>query len=69
MYSELLVFSDAIKDQVMNGSTARATLAKACDNFPIDPKVFARDSAGKPLQAVFAPRVFEAHLAEKLADA
>ena len=55
MYSELLVFSDAIKDQVMNGSTARAALAKACDNFSIDPKVFARDTAGKPLQAVFTP--------------
>lgn len=47
MYSELLVSPDAAKDQVMN-ETARATLAKACDNFPIDPKVFARDTANSP---------------------
>lgn len=55
MYSELLVFSDTLKDQVVNGPQARVILAKACEHFPIDTRVFARDAQGKPLQAIFAP--------------
>lgn len=53
MYLELLIFPAALDGQRIYNEFARATVAKACDGFAIDPRVFARGADGNTLNAVY----------------
>lgn len=53
MYIELLVFPRALAGQEVPHRTARSTLAKACEAFPLDPRIFARDESGKTLTEIY----------------
>lgn len=53
MYLELLIFPAALDGQRIYNETARGTLAKACDGFAVDPRVFARGPDGNTLNAVY----------------
>lgn len=53
MYLELLIFPTALDGQRIYNETARATVARACDGFAVDPRVFARGADGNTLNAVY----------------
>lgn len=53
MYLELLIFPAALHGQRLNNEAARGTIAKACDGYAVDPRVFARGPDGSTLNAVY----------------
>lgn len=53
MYLELLIFPEVLSGNEVPHRTARSTVAKACEAFPIDPKVFARSEDGKTLTEIY----------------
>lgn len=53
MYLELLIFPQALAGKEVPHRTARSTVAKACEAFPLDPRLFARDESGKTLTKIY----------------
>lgn len=53
MYIELLVFPQVLAGKEVPHRTARSTLAKACEGFPVDPRIFARDDNGKTITEIY----------------
>ncbi|MFN9471028.1 hypothetical protein [Acidovorax sp.] len=53
MYLELLIFPTALNGQRVYNETARSIVAKACESFAVDPRIFARGPEGNSLNAVY----------------
>lgn len=53
MYLELLIFPAALDGLRIYNETARGTVAKACDGYAVDPRLFARGTDGKTLSAIY----------------
>lgn len=53
MYIELLIFPKICEGKEVPHKTARSIVAKACEAFPINPRVFARDETGKTLTEIY----------------
>lgn len=54
MYLELLVFPQVLAGKEVPHRTARSTVAKACEAFPLDPRLFSRDESGKTLTEIYS---------------
>ena len=46
MYSELLIFPSALTNESILPDKARVLVSKACENFPIDLRIFGRETDG-----------------------
>lgn len=53
MYTELLIFPDALKNQSLFPDTARELVAEATDAFPVNPLLFNRQPDGKAVQGCY----------------
>jgi len=53
MYKELLIWPLLLEGQVVYPPDAREMVAKACDNFPVDPMIFNRMPDGKLVQGSY----------------
>ena len=53
MYTELLIFPAALKDQPLSPETARELVAEATDAFPVNPLLFNRQPDGKTVQGFY----------------
>ena len=51
MFYELKLFLSDMKDVLIYPDMARKMVAEACDEMPVDPEIFARDSLGRTLNA------------------
>lgn len=53
MYTELLIFPDALRDQSLFPDVARELVAEATDAFPVNPLLFNRQPDGKTVQGCY----------------